>query len=257
MRIIPVIDLQRGQVVRGVAGNRQQYRPLQTQLTSDASPRGIAQAYADLGLSTAYLADLDAIDGAPPNLRLYRDIASAGLELWIDAGLQYAEQASQIAKLSISATTSGSASPAVSAIVGLERLSGMDALKAMLSVVGGQLIFSLDLKHGVPIVLPGCCTGQTARQIASAALEIGVQRMILLDLSRVGVGDGTGTEALCRWLRQQADLQSCSLEMIVGGGVRGVEDLHALADCGADAVLVASALHDGRLTQADIRPWLA
>ena len=36
--------------------------------------------------------------------------------------------------------------------------------------------------------------------------------------------------------------------MLVGGGVRGVEDLRRLKRSGASAVLVASALHDGRLT---------
>jgi phosphoribosylformimino-5-aminoimidazole carboxamide ribotide isomerase len=40
------------------------------------------------------------------------------------------------------------------------------------------------------------------------------------------------------------------LEIISGGGVRGPRDLQALAAAGADAALVASALHDGRLSAA-------
>jgi len=38
----------------------------------------------------------------------------------------------------------------------------------------------------------------------------------------------------------------------MGGGVRGAEDLRSVAASGCDAVLVASALHDGRLTAADL-----
>ena len=37
-----------------------------------------------------------------------------------------------------------------------------------------------------------------------------------------------------------------------GGGVRGVDDLRRLKACGVRAALVASALHDGALTPADL-----
>jgi phosphoribosylformimino-5-aminoimidazole carboxamide ribotide isomerase len=42
------------------------------------------------------------------------------------------------------------------------------------------------------------------------------------------------------------------IELLTGGGVRNVGDLRHLAASGCDAVLVASALHDGRLTAADL-----
>jgi phosphoribosylformimino-5-aminoimidazole carboxamide ribotide isomerase len=74
-------------------------------------------------------------------------------------------------------------------------------------------------------------------------MELGVRRMIVLDLARVGVGEGVGTEDLCRQMRA-ADQ---NLEIIAGGGVRGRDDLKRLADAGCDAALVASALHDGRI----------
>jgi phosphoribosylformimino-5-aminoimidazole carboxamide ribotide isomerase len=34
--------------------------------------------------------------------------------------------------------------------------------------------------------------------------------------------------------------------------VRGTEELHRLKGCGCDAALVATALHDGRITAADV-----
>jgi phosphoribosylformimino-5-aminoimidazole carboxamide ribotide isomerase len=43
------------------------------------------------------------------------------------------------------------------------------------------------------------------------------------------------------------------MELTSGGGVRGRDDLAALADAGCDAALVASALHDGQLTVSDIQ----
>jgi uncharacterized protein related to proFAR isomerase len=38
-----------------------------------------------------------------------------------------------------------------------------------------------------------------------------------------------------------------------GGGVRGPDDLRGLHACGVKAVLVASALHDGRLRREDVQ----
>ncbi len=83
----------------------------------------------------------------------------------------------------------------------------------------------------------------SAQQIALTAFRGGVRRMIVLDLARVGMGEGVGTEQLCRSLACRLP----ELEIIAGGGVRGPGDLDSLARAGCDAALVASALHDGRL----------
>jgi phosphoribosylformimino-5-aminoimidazole carboxamide ribotide isomerase len=42
------------------------------------------------------------------------------------------------------------------------------------------------------------------------------------------------------------------VEVSAGGGVRGVADLRRLRDCGVRAALVASALHDGAVTAAEL-----
>jgi phosphoribosylformimino-5-aminoimidazole carboxamide ribotide isomerase len=88
-----------------------------------------------------------------------------------------------------------------------------------------------------------------AEEIAGLAVEAGFQRLIVLDLAFVGVNQGPGVERLCSSLRAAHP----QIELIAGGGVRGVDDLRRLADCGCDAALVASALHDGRLTARDLR----
>jgi phosphoribosylformimino-5-aminoimidazole carboxamide ribotide isomerase len=72
--------------------------------------------------------------------------------------------------------------------------------------------------------------------------------MIVLDLAQVGVDAGISTLELCRHLHDTHP----SVEIISGGGVRHVDDLTQLASAGCDAALVASALHDGRLTTDDI-----
>jgi hypothetical protein len=66
MRIIPVMDLMAGQVVRGIAGRRAEYRPLVSPLCGSSAPLEVARAFRGLGFSEMYLADLDAIAGATP-----------------------------------------------------------------------------------------------------------------------------------------------------------------------------------------------
>jgi len=40
----------------------------------------------------------------------------------------------------------------------------------------------------------------------------------------------------------------------VGGGVRGLDDLNLISRLGCDGALVATALHNGRLTASDVLP---
>jgi phosphoribosylformimino-5-aminoimidazole carboxamide ribotide isomerase len=57
------------------------------------------------------------------------------------------------------------------------------------------------------------------------------------------MGGGAGTEALV----SRAKERFAGVEVVAGGGVRDWDDVRRLEDAGADAVLVASALHDGTL----------
>jgi phosphoribosylformimino-5-aminoimidazole carboxamide ribotide isomerase len=71
--------------------------------------------------------------------------------------------------------------------------------------------------------------------------------MIVLDVARVGTGSGPDLEQLTRLRRAVPDMR-----VIAGGGIRGFDDLARLAACGCDGALVATAIHDGRLTAAGI-----
>ena len=45
-----------------------------------------------------------------------------------------------------------------------------------------------------------------------------------------------------------------AVTLLAGGGVRGIEDLARLADAGCDGALVATAVHDGRLSSSHVAP---
>ncbi len=247
MRILPVIDLMGGVVVRGIAGRRDEYRPIESRLTSGADPESIGRAFLErLQLGQAYVADLDAIAGAEPAWDIYRRLVDCGLSLEIDAGLATAQRARKLADFH-------AADQALAGIIaGLESLPNRETLGEMLEIVGPErFVFSLDLKAGAPIVSAPEWRAFDAEAIAKDAIAIGVRRFIVLDLARVGTFQGIGGESLIRRMRALAP----EIEIISGGGVRCLSDLHALSAAGCNAALVASALHDGRIGAADLKAF--
>ena len=75
----------------------------------------------------------------------------------------------------------------------------------------------------------------------------GIRAFIVLDLARVGAPAGPETEP-ARRLRGRLP----EAEIVLGGGVRGRDDLLALASAGYHAALVGTALHTGVLGAADL-----
>ena len=237
MYIIPVIDLLAGQVVRGIAGRREEYRPIISLLTASSRPRDVARAFREhFDLTELYLADLDAIAGKEPAWETYADLFADGFQLWVDAGVCNAERGRLLA------------SRGLGVVAGLETLAGPAALAELCRDVSDRLIFSLDLRGGVPLGNTNAWQAADDCSIAGQAIALGVRRLLILDLERVGVGAGTGTEELCK----QLTCRYPQLEVWAGGGVRGRDDLRRLQHCGVKAVLVASVLHNGALTRADL-----
>ena len=236
MHILPVIDLLHGQVVRGVAGRRHEYKPIISQLTESTNPIDVAEVFrGHFGFNELYLADLDAIARRPPALALYDELQRRGFRLWIDAGLCDASDAVPLVKRNVA-----------SVIGGLETIAGPAALANLIQcVTPSRLVFSLDLNGGQPLAAANGWKSTDASGIAAQAIALGVQRMLVLDLAQVGVGAGVATEVLCSHLRRAHP----HLEIAAGGGVRGTQDLELMRGVGVDWLLVASALHDGRVTR--------
>jgi phosphoribosylformimino-5-aminoimidazole carboxamide ribotide isomerase len=236
MRILPVIDLMHGQVVRGVAGRRSEYKPIVSRLTQSTDPIDIALAFREhFGFHEIYLADLNAIAGRPPALSVFEALHRHRFHLWVDAGLRGAANAEPLLERGIDGI-----------VAGLETIDGPAALSDLVSQVGPKrLVFSLDLKQGQPLLGGNTWPSRNAFAIADQAVTLGVQRMLVLDLAHVGSGAGAGTERSCRRLRDAYP----QLEIAAGGGVRDERDVQSMRAAGVDWLLIASALHDGRLVR--------
>jgi HisA/HisF family protein len=233
-RLVPVLDVMHGQVVHAVGGMRGHYRPLTSRLTDSCEPGAVAAALRLAGQTEElYLADLDAIAGNPPNLGLYRGLTRAGHRLWVDAGVRSAERAREVLDAGVSAV-----------VLGLETVDGPSVVADMARSVPAQVVFSLDLKGGKPLGLVSAWRGAEPLDIARQAIECGVRRLLLLDLARVGTQTGPATERLATEIVRLGN----GIELAVGGGIRDEGDLERLERAGADAVLVATALHLGTLS---------
>ena len=239
MKIIPVIDLLDGNVVRGIAGQREKYQPVQSCLATSTDPLSIATAFrSELNLNELYVADLDAILHNRPNLNTYRSLADAGFHIMVDAGLRDEEFANHLINAGADAV-----------IAGLETSSGPEQLRRLSTQLAPQqVIFTLDMQNGQPLGHLDAWKTNDPFEIAKQAVEAGVSRMIVLDLAQVGTGDGMNTGERCR----QLSTHFANLQIITGGGIRNIDDIHALPSSHVHAVLVASALHNRNIGRGEI-----
>jgi len=77
-------------------------------------------------------------------------------------------------------------------------------------------------------------------------------KVIAMTLARVGSGAGPDMDVLTR-IRDAGNPR----RIYAAGGVRGAADLATLARAGIAGALIASCLHDGRLTGAEIETYAA
>jgi phosphoribosylformimino-5-aminoimidazole carboxamide ribotide isomerase len=230
VEVIPVIDLKAGVVVHAQRGERDSYRPIRSDICRGSAPVDVvAGLLAVFPFRTFYVADLDEIQARGSNAAAIRAVRRAfpDLGLWVDSGLHQAVDCRAWLSQDLGDLVLGSEAQQDVAI--------LDALSA--DETRRRLILSLDYKDGRFL-------GPTELLQARRAWP---DRIIAMTLSRVGSRGGPDLELLQRWRDEAPDKK-----IFAAGGVRGGEDLLALADCGISGVLVATALHERRIGEAEI-----
>src|SRR5207244_2876763 len=138
-RLIPVIDVQNGQVVRAVGGRRDQYRPVVSKLTASTDPVEIAKALlAATGAEELYVADLDAIRGGTGLSPAVAELTYALIGcLWVDVGISRQKSVVVLPE-------DGLTCP----VVGLETAADPRVLAWSVSISYTPVAFSVDLRAG-------------------------------------------------------------------------------------------------------------
>lgn len=239
MQLIPVIDLLGGQVVHAVGGRRAEYRPVVSTLTNSCElPEVAAALLARTGSPTLYVADLDAIRGTGDNdAALARWLASApGVTAWLDRGIRTLNDVIAFPNW-----------PGLRPVLGTETLTGPEAARAAATRFG-ESVLSVDATNGELLgawAAFGVTHSRAMPEMARVVQDLTRSAwVILLDLARVGVSQGTASLEVIAETRR---LLPPTVRLAVGGGVRDAADVGRLADCGVDAALVATALHAGAL----------
>lgn len=232
MRIVPVLDLKSGVVVHARRGLRSEYAPLRSPLVDGCEPVAVARALCALcRTSTLYVADLDALAGKPVDVATLTALAAVA-EPWVDAGATTPERMAALARAGVARN-----------IVGTESLGADGAdIRAARSPAPRRML-SVDLRDGRLISPRPELAGREPAAAAPLATALGVRELLVIDLLRVGSGSGPPLDAVA----QLAETLP-GLKIYAGGGVRDDADLDALESAGATGALVATALHESKIT---------
>lgn len=227
MDIIPVLDLRGGIVVRARAGQREQYRPIESPLSPSSDPVEVMRGfYSVYPFKTFYVADLDAIMNTGNNdaalWRLKEEFPAAAF--WVDNGVANVLSAQHWLGAGLGHLVIGTESQRDLAL--MQKLSQHD-----------RILLSLDFR------------GQTFQGPPALLREVTLwpYRLIVMTLARVGSAAGPDFDRLCE-IRDIAP----GRRIYAAGGVRDRADLVALKRAGIAGALVATGLHDGRLRGDDL-----
>ncbi len=227
MLIIPVIDLYAGSVVHAIAGQRESYKKIRTPLCHGSDPLIVVDALLCLyHFTTLYIADLDAIKEKGNNNEIIDELLHLhpNICIWLDAG-------KSVYSTSLPKTR-------FRHIVGTE--TGIDERELLEINSGTNTILSLDFSEQEFI----------GQQSLLENTHTWPDDIIVMSLNRVGTDKGPDTDRL-------SQVQSLAEHKCVyaAGGVRNDNDLELLHVQGIAGVLIASALHKGKLSKQALRKY--
>ncbi len=226
MDIIPVIDLMDGCVVHAKRGERGLYQPLQSMLCHGSEPLTVVAALLELyPFRHLYIADINAIQGRESHGPVIRQIRNSypDIEIWLDAGINDVAQA-RIWK-----------NEGMQCIIGSESCPDIDSYLGLHDALGKDAILSLDFRHH----------GHLGPQTLLENQSLWPERLIGMSLSKVGSNEGPDIDLL-------SGLQARHAKVYAAGGVRNTQDLALLESSKIAGALVASMLHSGKISAAQM-----
>jgi HisA/HisF family protein len=227
MDVIPVLDLKNGLVVHAHMGRREQYRPIETPLSPSSMPADVARGLLSVyPFKTFYVADLNAIERKGNNNGAVAQLRNEfpALALWVDNGVTDLSEAQRWLDADLGHL-----------VLGSESQKDGDLVRCCCG--NERVILSLDYRSDTFL---GPAT------IRDAADEW-PNKVIVMTLARIGSASGPDMHRLAAIKSKAHEKQ-----VYAAGGVRDAADLAALAYAGIAGALVATSLHNGALTGAQI-----
>jgi HisA/HisF family protein len=227
MEVIPVIDLKDGAVVHARMGMRSAYAPIETSLSPTSRPTDVARGLLSIfPFKKFYVADLNAIENKDNNNAALKRLSLDFPELvfWVDAGIADVHHAQRWFEAGLGHL-----------VLGSETQRDSDLIRFLCR--NNRTILSLDFR-GDAFLGPASLLNEA---------NIWPTNVIVMTLARVGSASGPDMNWLTTIKSRAANRQ-----VYAAGGVRDANDLASLAAAGIAGALVATSLHNGKLTGAQI-----
>lgn len=239
MHLIPAIDLIDGKCVRLTQGDyaRQQ--------VYNEDPLEVALQFADAGLTRLHLVDLDgARSGHIVNYRVLEKIAGrTGLHIDFGGGLKSDDDLRIAFECGARQVTGGTVA-----------VKNRDLFVGWIQRYGSNcIILGADAKDG-KIAVSGW---QEQSELELHAFikgyrEEGITHVICTDIAKDGLLEGSSVELYRELLAAFPDLR-----LIASGGVKNLDDLHALQEAGCFGAIIGKAIYEGRITLKDLSQFIA
>lgn len=232
--VIPAVDVQDGQVVQLVGGERGTERTY-------GDPAVAAERWVDAGASTLHLVDLDgAFEGERKNASAIESIVSeVDVDIQLGGGIRTVTDATNLLDHGVDRVILGTAAvenPNIVASISEER-------EIETNPDPDPVMVSLDAKEG-EVVVSGWTEGTGLDPATAAARyeDLGAGAILFTDIEREGQLQGIRTAPVERLV------ESVDIPVVASGGVTSIDDIRALKQAGVASVVVGTALYEGRFT---------
>ncbi|TFF89228.1 MAG: hypothetical protein EU549_01320 [Promethearchaeota archaeon] len=243
MRIIPVVDILNEQVVQGVRGERDKYKPIKSKICDSANILEVVSKFVELfNFKEFYIADLDAITKDQEQFEYLENVLNIhDIKINIDAGISSISRVKKILDYGID-----------NLIIGTETLTSMNLIDALTNQIDNQklnIIISIDMYQGKILTKCDDLRDLSIVNVVKKFEKFGIEEFIILDLSRVGSRVGGISNIVCEIIT------TTDSKIITGGGINTIDEIRKISKTGIDAVLIATAFHNGSISPIDIKKF--
>jgi phosphoribosylformimino-5-aminoimidazole carboxamide ribotide isomerase len=225
--VVPAVDVQDGEVVQLVQGERGTERRY-------GDPVDAARGWVDAGARTLHLVDLDgAFDGERANAAAVEAVVEAvDVPVQLGGGIRTAADARALLDGGVDRV-----------ILGTAAVNDPEIVAEISETHPDSVLVSLDAREG-EVVVEGWTrrTGLDPADAAGRYAELGAAGVLFTDVDVEGRLAGVDTTTVRRVV------DAVQIPVIASGGVATLDDVRALHDAGAAAVVVGTALYEGRFT---------
>jgi phosphoribosylformimino-5-aminoimidazole carboxamide ribotide isomerase len=229
-QVIPAVDMQDGQVVQLVGGERHTGR-------SYGEPVAAARRWVEADAETLHLVDLDgAFEGERANAAAIEAVLDAvDVDVQLGGGIRTAADAIDLLERGVDRV-----------ILGTAAVENPEIVAEISEDHPGTVVVSLDAKGG-EVVVSGWTeeTGLDPAKAATRYEELGAGAILFTDVDVEGQLEGVRSTPVERVV------EAVEIPVVASGGVASIEDVRALKTAGAAAVVVGTALYEGEFTLAE------